>query len=217
MDCALINCALEINPIRWSITEKISPILITSAKTVTQFRIRRRRGMDYLIHKQNQGRKKESNGRIKKNLIAAKSRAVNNHLSTSRFESNADRSRLPIRKTLLRFNCDVCGYRCNSTSKLSYHMNSHTGEKPFKCEICSMSFSRPDTLDSHLKNQHLPPQFKCDFCPKMFKLKYIRDQHLNAHTGARPYEGEHCDAKFSFSNSLNHHRKKFHSPPSTTR
>ena len=149
-------------------------------------------------------------GRIKKNLIAVKSRAVNNHLSKSRSKSNTVRSRKPIRKELRRFNCDVCDYRCNSTSKLSYHMNSHTGAKPFKCELCPMSFSRPDNLDGHLKNQHLPPQFKCDFCPKKFKFKYIRDQHLNAHTGATPYSCEHCDAKFSFSNSLNHHRKKFH-------
>ena len=97
--------------------------------------------------------------RIKKNLI--RSTTAKLHVSTptttvhsSRSEkrktenvqppkrgSSTTYSRLP-----LKFICDICGFRANMKDKLSHHINTHSGAKPFKCEECPMSFSHPRSL-----------------------------------------------------------------------
>ena len=110
------------------------------------------------------------------------------------------------------YNCDICGYGCDSRANFSYHLNSHTKEKPFKCKDCSKSFSRPNTLNHHRKI-HKPPSFKCDFCPKMFRLKWDKELHMNTHTGTKPFACELCDAKFSSPSALSQHRKNNHLPP----
>ena len=110
------------------------------------------------------------------------------------------------------YNCDICGYGCDSRANFSYHMNSHTKEKPFKCKDCSKSFSRPNTLHHHRKI-HKPPSFKCDFCPKMFRLKWDRELHMNTHTGAKPFECELCAGRFTSPSALSQHRKNNHLPP----
>ena len=110
------------------------------------------------------------------------------------------------------YNCDICGYGCDSRANFSYHMNSHTKEKPFKCKDCSKSFSRPNTLHHHRKI-HKPPSFKCDFCPKMFRLKWDRELHMNTHTGTKPFECELCQGRFTSPSALSQHRKNNHLPP----
>ena len=110
------------------------------------------------------------------------------------------------------YNCDICGYGCDSRANFSYHLNSHTKEKPFKCKDCSKSFSRPNTLNHHRKI-HKPPSFKCDFCPKMFRLKWDRELHMNTHTGAKPFECELCQGRFTSPSALSQHRKNNHLPP----
>ena len=37
------------------------------------------------------------------------------------------------------FRCYICGYCSNMRARFSYHMNLHTGTKPFQCKICLQS------------------------------------------------------------------------------
>ena len=108
-----------------------------------------------------------------------------------------------------KYNCTTCGYQCDSKTKLSLHMNSHTGARPFQCGECFKSFSHPQTLYVHRKT-HSPRQFQCEFCLKMFTLKWDRDLHRNMHTGIKPYECQLCHERFSRPNGLSQHRKNRH-------
>ena len=111
-----------------------------------------------------------------------------------------------------KFKCTICEYRSGSKSQIKNHMtNSHTGARPYECKECSKTFLSRKNLRNHHKI-HLPPEFKCDFCPKMFTYKHHRDIHTNTHTGAKPFECEHCHKRLNSRWNLAQHQKK-HSAP----
>ena len=103
------------------------------------------------------------------------------------------------------FKCYICCYRSDSKANFSYHMNTHTGTKPFNCKDCIKTYSHPASLSKHRKT-HLPPQLKCDFCPRMFTFTWQKDHHMNNHTGAKPYECDQCHQRFNQISHLNQHR-----------
>ncbi|XP_048001189.1 zinc finger protein 595-like [Leguminivora glycinivorella] len=50
--------------------------------------------------------------------------------------------------------CDWCGRAFLSNSSLQFHMNTHTGARPYKCTECEAAFTQPYTLRVHLAKQH---------------------------------------------------------------
>ena len=52
------------------------------------------------------------------------------------------------------FRCETCGKGFDSTSKLSDHINTHTGAKPYLCEWCDKSYQNYSNLRSHIKSVH---------------------------------------------------------------
>ncbi|XP_071517666.1 zinc finger protein 516-like isoform X3 [Panulirus ornatus] len=51
--------------------------------------------------------------------------------------------------------CNVCQKVFGSIYKLSRHLRTHTGEKPYVC-FCGERFSRSDVLRIHQKSKHIP-------------------------------------------------------------
>lgn len=104
-------------------------------------------------------------------------------------------SSIPVKKI---FKCNLCGRCCHCKSKLTRHMNSHSGARPFKCTKCSKMFKTPCHLVHHRK-VHSPPAFKCDFCAKMFTYKHTRDTHMNSHTEyyIRQHRNTHSAPKYT--------------------
>eukprot|EP00090_Calanus_glacialis_P029570 TRINITY_DN47467_c0_g1_i1.p1 TRINITY_DN47467_c0_g1~~TRINITY_DN47467_c0_g1_i1.p1 ORF type:complete len:374 (-),score=64.85 TRINITY_DN47467_c0_g1_i1:40-1161(-) len=131
--------------------------------------------------------------------------------------------------------CPFCEKHFNDTSKLKYHIYTHTGEKPFVCEVCQQSFSHPRPLKRHML-LHNEKTIACPHCPKSFSdnklldlhLKYIgqsftcsicgnvyaRKENLKAHerkhTGETPYSCNYCEEKFNMSYKLKDHMNSKH-------
>lgn len=51
--------------------------------------------------------------------------------------------------------CNVCQKAFGSIYKLSRHLRTHTGEKPYVC-FCGDRFGRSDVLRTHQKSKHIP-------------------------------------------------------------
>ncbi|CAH1778340.1 unnamed protein product [Owenia fusiformis] len=53
-----------------------------------------------------------------------------------------------------RYVCSVCHKVMTRKDHYSYHMKTHTGEKPHKCPLCLKEFRQPSDLKRHQKRVH---------------------------------------------------------------
>ena len=58
----------------------------------------------------------------------------------------------------LVFECTICGKASSSSSHLTQHMRTHTGERPYVCTTCGQAFSDSSNLARHCKKLHVVHQ-----------------------------------------------------------
>ncbi|KAG9312960.1 hypothetical protein JVU11DRAFT_6396 [Chiua virens] len=95
----------------------------------------------------------------------------------------------------------------SSKQKISRHLQSHTGHRPFQCQICNQNFSEAATLQQHMRRHTQERPYVCDFpgCGKAFAITGALTIHKRIHNGLRPFKCKFCDKAFSESSNLSKH------------
>ncbi|KAI8996548.1 hypothetical protein BD414DRAFT_512920 [Trametes punicea] len=94
-----------------------------------------------------------------------------------------------------------------SKQKISRHMQSHTGHRPFQCNVCHQNFSEAATLAQHMRRHTQEKPYVCDFpgCGKAFAIAGALTIHKRIHNGSKPFKCTYCDRAFSESSNLSKH------------
>jgi len=106
--------------------------------------------------------------------------------------------------------CDICGKQYLNISKLNWHKNTHTLEKPFPCNQCEKMFSDNSKLNRH-KNTHTGEKpFPCNQCEKMFCDTFMLKRHMMTHTGEKPFACDQCQKSYTRKDKLKAHQNTVH-------
>ncbi|XP_072936266.1 uncharacterized protein [Epargyreus clarus] len=79
-----------------------------------------------------------------------------------------------IHDRVLEHACEYCPQRFSSVSKLSRHVRTHAGERPYPCKYCDKTFMKSHHYTRHLRLKHREAErarleaFRCDQCEVSF-------------------------------------------------
>ncbi|XP_077530459.1 uncharacterized protein LOC144142675 isoform X2 [Haemaphysalis longicornis] len=79
------------------------------------------------------------------------------------------------------FTCRICHQMCVNLDRLSAHIRTHTGERPFECPQCDERFAHQNTLRNHRLNFHLDSfGYICKKCNKGYESDRALEKHFQA-------------------------------------
>lgn len=80
--------------------------------------------------------------------------------------------------------CDICGKLFFGLKRLRYHMNTHSGLRPYVCkfEYCEKAFTSPVEMNGHYKRSHTDYfLYECKICGSKFKVLTSFKDHMSYH------------------------------------
>ncbi|XP_054290718.1 zinc finger protein PLAGL1-like [Macrosteles quadrilineatus] len=107
-----------------------------------------------------------------------------------------------------RHSCPHCPKSFGSPGKLSQHLYSHTGERPFVCQHCSKAFSSRFKLVRHALIHSDTRQYRCNTCGRTFHRKDHLKNHSKVHSPLKQRfkcDREGCGKEYSSPISFRKH------------
>lgn len=105
-----------------------------------------------------------------------------------------------------------CGKVFFRQTNYEYHLNVHSGVKPYECIKCFKPFHSKYTKNEHEKDCVNDVEHKCEICGSMFKQRsglhnHIQAEHVRREKG---FPCDICSQMFKFSSGLIRHKKEKH-------
>ena len=115
-----------------------------------------------------------------------------------------------IHNHILPFKCPfpLCTHSYSNQSRLSIHLRTHSGLKPFICPICKKSFNEKGNLKTHIGFHSEERPFKCNQCDKSYKTNgHLKDHIETHHFNLKKFVCCICQCKFGRRSTLSSHMK----------
>ncbi|KAK6620718.1 hypothetical protein RUM43_011013 [Polyplax serrata] len=108
--------------------------------------------------------------------------------------------------------CTFCGKKFLDKKYLRIHENIHSQANHFVCQFCGRKFIMKTNLTVHISRHHTKKSndFICQICGKAFPFKLYLKKHFKTHTDYKPYQCNHCEAKFRENTLLRKHVNSIH-------
>lgn len=103
--------------------------------------------------------------------------------------------------------CQICGKEFASSTKLSRHMKTHSGEMAYRCNFCHKGFSHSGNFKVHMRMHTDERPYRCGICEKACRQQQDLEKHMRTHTGEKPHICKECLKAFSTSSNLIAHSR----------
>ena len=141
--------------------------------------------MDNLNHK------KDTNSQCKHIFYIIKSNKYQNFITLIKFNKIEPKKGMSG-KSLFICPFENCKKTYNSKSKLTIHLRTHLGIKPYKCSQCSKTFNEKGNLKIHMRIHTGEKPYQCKECKKEFKAMSHLKEHIISHTIFKPFQCPYC-------------------------
>lgn len=111
---------------------------------------------------------------------------------TGKLKSTTDSSRT----------CRTCQKEFASSTKLSRHMKTHSGEMAYRCNFCFKGFSHSGNFKVHMRMHTDERPYRCGVCEKACRQQQDLEKHMRTHTGEKPHVCKDCLKAFSTSSEF---------------
>ena len=107
------------------------------------------------------------------------------------------------------YRCEDCGQMFGTRSRMLWHREIHSGDKPYLCDDCGKSFLRRTTLDQHKLMHSGERPYMCDECGKSFTWSHVARHKLSCKRNAeKPYKCDQCGQSFGHRSSVSRHKRR---------
>jgi len=172
----------------------------------------------------------DSSGR-RKNTVVEKSHVCNERHKAFKMEQMKQECIDAVERPYV---CDICTEAFMTSSVLTSHRQTHTGdtcrkcdvrqkifahllkrhklthtdEKPYQCDMCRKKCTERPNLNTHnmlTDEGERSDIFECNLCLKQFTRRSYLKKHMLIHTGERPHKCDVCQKTFAQRSHLKSH------------
>ena len=109
-----------------------------------------------------------------------------------------------------KFKCPFpgCHWKFVFKNELTYHLRSHSQEKPYLCDLCGYAASTKIRLQRHNITHTGERKYHCEYCTYKAGNSTHLHRHMRIHIGSKPYKCPYCEYSCNTHENIRKHISK---------